>query len=109
MNYLGRRRLYMPFQIGVKTLCGAVALVLLTATATYGVLQSRTRWTADQRALLASLSLSHLGALPADPSNRYADDPELGRPHGAPCQWPAPRTAHGNSGTAAPTVSGSRR
>jgi cytochrome c peroxidase len=64
----------MRFKYGAKTLGGAVILVLLTAAVAYAVLQSGTRWTADQRALLRSLSLSSLGALPADPSNRYADD-----------------------------------
>jgi len=32
-------------------------------------------WSADERALLRSLSLASLGPLPADPSNRHADDP----------------------------------
>jgi cytochrome c peroxidase len=32
-------------------------------------------WTAEERATLRSLSLSGLGPLPADPSNRVADDP----------------------------------
>src|SRR5688572_9885871 len=32
------------------------------------------RWSAEQRETLRSLSLASLGALPADPSNRYADD-----------------------------------
>src|SRR5687768_4203630 len=79
MRSSNRRRLSMRFQNGAKALCGAAILVLLTATAAYAVLQSRTRWTADQRALLRSLSLSSLGALPADPSNRYADDPAAAR------------------------------
>jgi cytochrome c peroxidase len=69
----------MRFNSGAKALCGAVVLVLLTATAAFGVLQSRTRWTADQRALLRSLSLANLGAVPADPSNRYADDSAAAR------------------------------
>src|SRR5688500_6582852 len=79
MRSSNRRRLSMRFQNGAKALCGAAILVLLTATAAYAVLQSRTRWTADQRALLRSLSLSSLGALPADPSNRYANDPAAAR------------------------------
>lgn len=33
------------------------------------------RWSAEQRATLRSLSLASLEPLPADPSNRYADDP----------------------------------
>lgn len=69
----------MRFQYGAKALCGAVMIVLLTATTAYAVLHSRTRWTADERALLRSLSLSNLGALPEDPSNRYADDSAAAR------------------------------
>jgi cytochrome c peroxidase len=69
----------MRFQCGAKALCGAVILALLTATTAYAVLQSRTRWTADERALLRSLSLSSLGPVPADPSNRYADDSAAAR------------------------------
>ena len=40
------------------------------------------RWSAEERAALRSLSIAGLGAVPADPSNRYADQPnaaELGR------------------------------
>ena len=69
----------MRFYLGAKAFVGAVFLGLLTATAAYGVLQSRTGWTDDEQALLRSLSLSSLGALPADPSNRYADDPAAAR------------------------------
>ena len=39
-------------------------------------------WTADELGLIASLSLSELGPVPLDPSNRVADDPravDLGR------------------------------
>lgn len=32
-------------------------------------------WSEDERAMIASLSLGALGPLPADPSNRFADDP----------------------------------
>jgi cytochrome c peroxidase len=49
---------------------GAVALVLSCAAGSPGG-----GWSADQRATLRSLSLGSLGGLPADPSNRYADDP----------------------------------
>ena len=79
MRSLNRRKLAMRIPRGAKALCGAVILVLLTATAAYALLQSRPRWTADQRALLGSLSLSSLGAVPADPSNRYADDSAAAR------------------------------
>ena len=37
-------------------------------------LRSEPRWTPDELSTLRSLSLSSLDALPADPSNRYADD-----------------------------------
>jgi cytochrome c peroxidase len=56
-----------------------MVLVLATATAAYSPMQPRTQWTADERALLRSLSLSSLGALPADPSNRHADDTAAAR------------------------------
>ena len=69
----------MRFPYWTKVLGGGAILVLLSATAAYAVLQSRTRWTAEQRALLNSLSLSNLRALPADPSNRYADNPAAAR------------------------------
>jgi cytochrome c peroxidase len=35
----------------------------------------RDRWTTEEREMLRSLSLASLGPLPADPSNRVADDP----------------------------------
>jgi cytochrome c peroxidase len=37
------------------------------------------RWSAAERATLRSLSLASLGPLPADPSNRYADDTSASR------------------------------
>ena len=69
----------MRFPYGAKGLGGAVMLVLVTASVAYSPLQPRTQWTAEERALLRSLSLSSLGALPADPSNRYADDTAAAR------------------------------
>jgi cytochrome c peroxidase len=50
----------------------ALALCLLTLT---GCQPGRDAWTDEQRAVIASLSLSRLPPLPADPSNRHADDP----------------------------------
>ena len=53
---------------------GAAVLVLASAAA----LSARAlapRWSAEQRETLRSLSLASLGPLPADPSNRVADDP----------------------------------
>jgi cytochrome c peroxidase len=54
----------------------AVLLVLLLSFAAggYGYTASGGRWSSDERATLRSLSLASLGPLPADASNRYADD-----------------------------------
>ena len=49
--------------------CAALATVLVAALA-----GRRDGWSDEQRAMLKSLSLARLGPLPADPSNRYADD-----------------------------------
>jgi cytochrome c peroxidase len=49
--------------------CAALATVLVAALA-----GRRDGWTPKERATLRSLSLGSLGPLPADPSNRYADD-----------------------------------
>ena len=49
--------------------CAALATVLVAALAGRGE-----RWTPKERETLRSLSLASLGPLPADPSNRYADD-----------------------------------
>jgi cytochrome c peroxidase len=54
-------------------------LGLLSAGALYAVSQSRSRWTAEERAILRSLSLSSLEPVPADASNRYADDTAAAR------------------------------
>jgi cytochrome c peroxidase len=52
------------------------ALVLAAATMTVLFAASRERtWTPEQVAQLRSLSLDALEPLPADPSNRFADDP----------------------------------
>jgi cytochrome c peroxidase len=56
--------------------CGALAIVPIAALA-----GRRDHWTAKERETLRSLSLASLGPLPADPSNRFADDaraPALG-------------------------------
>src|SRR5215204_3129895 len=50
--------------------CVALATVLVAALA-----GRRDRWSSEERETLKSLSLSSLGPLPADPSNRFADDP----------------------------------
>ena len=49
--------------------CAALATVLVAALA-----GRRDQWTAKEREMLKSLSLASLGPLPADPSNRFADD-----------------------------------
>ena len=52
------------------------ASVVVTTLASAAALHALTqgRWTREQREMLRSLSLSSLGPLPADPSNRYADN-----------------------------------
>jgi cytochrome c peroxidase len=59
----------------------ALALLLLVTMVCAAAPQGN-RWTAEQIAELSSLSLRELGAVPADPTNRVADDPqaaELGK------------------------------
>ena len=51
----------------------AVALPVVVCSAWIG--GSVEEWSPEQKTLLASLSLASLGPLPADPSNRVADDP----------------------------------
>lgn len=51
-----------------------VASILIGATVLHAGESKPPRWTANERMLLRSLSLASLGPLPADPSNRYADD-----------------------------------
>jgi cytochrome c peroxidase len=63
----------------VLTLAGTIALVLASACAVYGFSSGRARWSAEERAVLRSLSLESLGPLPADPSNRWADDTAAAR------------------------------
>jgi cytochrome c peroxidase len=69
----------MRIRLGVKALGGGMAIGLVSATALYAVSQARPRWTAEQRAMLRSLSLSSLEAVPRDASNRYADDTAAAR------------------------------
>jgi cytochrome c peroxidase len=59
----------------VALVTGGVALLALTLAAATAPRGASAAWTADERALLRSLSLSALEKLPADPSNKYADDP----------------------------------
>ena len=51
----------------------AVALLVVASPALPGAV--RQRWTPAEREILRSMSIENLGPLPADPSNRVADDP----------------------------------
>ena len=65
-----------------SSLAVLLAAALVFAAALYALSGESGRWTRDERELLRSLSLASLGPLPADASNRYADDPRaaaLGR------------------------------
>lgn len=58
----------------------ALIVAALASTATVYVASSPTmRWSPEEQALLSSLTLESLGPLPADPSNRYADDSAAAR------------------------------
>jgi cytochrome c peroxidase len=52
----------------------AVAIPVITCSAWIGA-GPTDKWSPEQKKTLASLSLASLGSLPADPSNRVADDP----------------------------------
>jgi cytochrome c peroxidase len=62
-----------------STLAIGLAFALLSATALYAVSVAHARWTPEERETMRSLSLVALGPLPADPSNRYADDSAAAR------------------------------
>jgi cytochrome c peroxidase len=55
----------------LRLVAAALALGISTAAAA----RAGSRWSAAERETLRSLSLASLGPLPADPSNRHADDP----------------------------------
>jgi len=55
-------------------LVGTLALVAPTVAAVHGHATAAPRWSDAERGLLRSLSLASLGPVPADPSNRWADD-----------------------------------
>lgn len=57
----------------------AVSLLVVASAAIYGFAGSRGGWSEEERETLRSLALSSLGPLPADPSNRYADDTAAAR------------------------------
>ena len=52
----------------------AIAVPVIACSAWIGA-SSAEQWSPEQREMLASLSLASLAPLPADPSNRVADDP----------------------------------
>lgn len=52
----------------------SLAFLVTMTTALIGMRSARSGWSAEERATLASLSLSSLGDLPKDASNRFADD-----------------------------------
>lgn len=61
-------------------LSAIVAAVAVVTTAVAPALRPMgSRWSKDELAALGSLALSSLGPLPADPSNRVADDPAAAR------------------------------
>ena len=63
----------------ITVLASAIALVLASTAALCAMSGAGTRWSARERAMLRSLSLASLGPVPADPSNRYADDSAAAR------------------------------
>jgi cytochrome c peroxidase len=69
-----------PLAVVMSMVAGVFASTLISASADrHG---PGGRWSAEERAALRSLSIATLGPVPADPSNRYADQPnagELGR------------------------------
>jgi cytochrome c peroxidase len=58
---------------------GIIATTVITAAAAQTYQLTGPRWTREQREMLRSLSLVSLGPVPADPSNRYADDTAAAR------------------------------
>ena len=58
----------------VMLLLGVVAMILMLSTPLHANPHTVARWSPRERALLRSLSVRSLGAVPRDPSNRFADD-----------------------------------
>ena len=58
---------------------GIVATTVIAAAAAQTHQLTGPHWTREQREMLRSLSLGSLGPVPADPSNRYADDTAAAR------------------------------
>ena len=64
----------MPSARQVVLLSGLLTVILVAVNAAAGFTAGGARWSPAERAMLRSLSLEALGPVPADPSNRYADD-----------------------------------
>lgn len=58
----------------VALLVCLVAFILMFTTNLHAGSRRHARWSSKERALLRSLSIGSLGAVPRDPSNRFADD-----------------------------------
>jgi len=58
---------------------GIVAVTVISAVAAQAGQLAGPRWSSAEREMLRSLSLATLGPVPADPSNRYADDTAAAR------------------------------
>lgn len=66
------RRLLARVTVSARLLAAAGLVILVVVSAAWAGMSPR--WSADERATLRSLSLAQLEPLPADPSNRVADD-----------------------------------
>src|SRR4051794_28091155 len=79
---IARLRGSASFAIITSVVAGLLGTTLVSAAAAHDASQELPRWTAQERALLKSLSLTSLEPLAPDPSNRFGDDPRaaaLGR------------------------------
>jgi cytochrome c peroxidase len=74
---LARARRSVAFAVACSSLASALALTLVSFA--WGGTPADRRWSADERETLRSMSLAALAPLPADPSNRHADDPRAAR------------------------------
>src|SRR3954469_13019276 len=79
---LRRFRDSAAFAILVSSIGGVIGTTAVSVAAAHGAQLPRPRWSADERTMLKSLSLTSLQPLAPDPSNRFGDDPRaaaLGR------------------------------
>src|SRR4051794_34299950 len=72
---IARLRGSASFAIITSVVAGLLGTTLVSAAAAHDASQELPRWTAQERALLKSLSLTSLEPLAADPSNKFGDDP----------------------------------